>query len=154
MKFYPSIFLLIMITTIFSCKNPKSNDLISGESKNTISNTLDNKKMDNKYIEYLQEYEDPDAIGTHEINFQKIGRNVFWVTHYHGAGNRQEYFWKNTNNLLVPCFIFEYGGIDWDAGLEYYFTDVKTGKEKKGKATEVEIIKLKEKFIKENYKNN
>lgn len=141
----------MVVTIIASCNNSKNNNLTSKKTEATIPTIPSDKKIDNKYISYLQEYEDPDASGTHEIDFQKIGKNVFWVTHYEGAGTRQEYYWKNTNNLLVPCFTFEYGGMDWDAGLDYSFEDVKTGKKKEGNATEADIIKLKEKFIKENF---
>lgn len=132
----------------------KSNENLNAtKDENSISNSPEEKNIDSKHIAYLREYEDPDASGTHEINFQKIGKNVFWVTHYHEAGTRQEYYWKNENNLLVPCFIFEYGGMDWNAGLDYYFEDIKTGKKKEGNATEADIIQLKENFIKENFKH-
>lgn len=144
--------LIIIATIVASCNNSQS-DSLNEKKEKTISTSPIDKKIDSEYISYLQEYEDPDALGTHEINFQKIGKNVFWVTHYHGAGTRQEYYWKNVDNLLVPCFIFEYGGMDWEANLEYNFEDIKTGKKKEGSATEAEIINLKEKFIKENFKN-
>lgn len=145
--------LIMVVTIVTSCNNSKNDNLTSKKTEKTISNIPKNKKIDSKHIAYLQEYEDPDASGTHEIDFQKIGKNVFWVTHYHGGGTRQEYYWKNENNLLVPCFIFEYGGMDWEGSLEYHFEDIKTGKKKDGSATEAEIIKLKGNFIKENFKS-
>lgn len=145
--------LIMVVVIIASCNNSKNENLVGKKAENKNSNNSNDRKIDTKHIDYLQEYENPDAPGTHEIEFQKIGKNVFWITHYHQTGTRQEYYWKNTNNLLVPCFIFEYGGIDWNASLEYYFEDIKTGKKEKGNATEAEIIKLKENFIKENFKN-
>lgn len=143
--------LIIVAAIIASCNNSKNDNLTSKKTKKTISNNPNDKKIDDKHIAYLKEYENPDASGTHEIEFKKIEKNVFWVTHYHGAGTRQEYYWKNVDNLLVPCFIFEYGGMDWEANLEYNFEDIKTGKKKEGSATEAEIINLKVKFIKENF---
>lgn len=139
------IYFVLFSLIIISCKDVSS--------VNSISNDSEDKKIDSKYIAYLQKYEDPDSQGSDKVNFQKIGKNVFWVTYYHEAGTKQEYYWKNVNNLLVPCFIFEYGGMDWNASLEYYFEDIKTGKKKEGSATEADIIKLKENFIKENFKN-
>jgi hypothetical protein len=150
-KRFSLLIMVVVITT--SCNNSKNDNLTSKKKEVTISNNTNNKKVGTKYITYLQKYEDPDSQGSHEIDFQKIGKNVFWVTHYHEAGTRQEYYWKNVNNLLVPCFIFEYGGMDWNASLEYYFEDIKTGKKKEGSATETDIIKLKENFIKENFKS-
>ena len=148
------ISILIMVVTIMaSCNNSKKDNLTNKKAEKIISNSPIDKKIDSKYIAYLQKYEDPESQGSHEINFQKIDKNVFWVTYYHEAGTRQEYYWKNENNLLVPCFIFEYGGMDWEASLEYYFEDIKTGKKKDGSATEAEIIKLKGNFIKENFKS-
>lgn len=139
------IYFVLFALIIISCKDVST--------VNSISNNSEDKKIDSKYITYLQEYEDPDSQGSHEIEFQKIGKNVFWVTYYHEAGTKQEYYWKNVNNLLVPCFIFEYGGMDWNASLEYYFEDIKTGKKKEGSAMEADILKLKEDFIKENFKS-
>jgi hypothetical protein len=145
--------LIIVVTIMASCNNSKKDNLTNKKTEKIISNSPKDKKIDSKHITYLQEYEDPDASGTHEIEFKKIKKNVFWVTHYEGAGTRQEYYWKNVNNLLVPCFIFEYGGMDWEASLEYNFEDIKTGKKKEGSATEADIIRLKENFIKENFKS-
>ncbi|MBC5837582.1 hypothetical protein [Flavobacterium muglaense] len=139
------IYFVLFSLIIISCKDVST--------VNSISNNSEDKKIDSKYIAYLQKYEDPDSQGSDKVNFQKIGKNVFWVTYYHEAGTKQEYYWKNVNNLLVPCFIFEYGGMDWDSNLEYYFEDIKTGKKKEGSATEADILKLKENFIKENFKN-
>lgn len=143
----------MVVTIVASCIDSKNESLTSKKKEKTISDSPKDKKIGSKHIAYLQEYEDPDTSGTHKIDFQKIGKNVFWVTHYEGAGTRQEYYWKNENNLLVPCFIFEYGGIDWNANLEYHFEDIKTGKKKEGSATEADIIQLKENFIKENFKS-
>ncbi|MFV8344211.1 hypothetical protein [Flavobacterium sp. XS2P39] len=103
--------LIMIVTIIASCNNSKKDNLTSKKKEAAISNNPNDKKIDGKYIAYLQKYEDPDAIGSDKVNFQKIGKNVFWVTYYHEAGTKQEYYWKNVNNLLVPCFIFEYGGM-------------------------------------------
>ncbi|WP_158729057.1 MULTISPECIES: hypothetical protein [unclassified Flavobacterium] len=130
-----------------------SKNLNAKKEDNSISNSSEDKNIDSKHIIYLKKYEDPNTSGTHEIEFKKIEKNVFWVTHYEGAGTRQEYYWKNVNNSLVPCFIFEYGGMDWKASLEYYLEDIKTGKKEEGNATEATIVKLKENFIKENFKS-
>ncbi|MFV8343631.1 hypothetical protein, partial [Flavobacterium sp. XS2P39] len=57
-----------------------------------------------------------------------------------------------TLNCQKSCTFIYRSQMDWNASLEYYFEDIKTGKKKEGSAMEADILKLKEVFIKENFK--
>lgn len=106
--------------------------------------------IDKKFIEYLKVYQDPNDINApHEIVFEQVDKKMYWVTYNHDAGTRQEYYWENQNNLIIPKFIFEFGGENWEAELYYSFFDVKTSKTISGKALEAQIQQLKKDFIRQ-----
>lgn len=123
-------------------KNSTSLD-ITGKKEKSLKNDKEDE-IDKKYIEYLDEY---GSSNNPEINFITIGNITYWVTHYQEGGTRQEYFWMLSKNKLIPKYIFEYGGMDWDKELEYTFINIKTNVTTNGKAFEKDMEKEKEKFI-------
>ncbi len=137
--------LVIALLTLISCKESKTVKKELGTNEEIPTN---NKE----FIDYLKEYEVSDLGNPNEITFQKIGKNIFWVTHYQEGGTRQEYYLKNTNNLLVPSFVFEYGGVNWNEPLGYHFEDIDNNNVKEGTASEKDIIQLKQKFIEQSEK--
>lgn len=109
----------------------------------------------NEYIKYLEKYEKAAiANELRDIKFEQIGNNIYWVTNYHGAGTRQEYFWVNQGNRLIPKFIFEYGGENWDERLTYTFISIEKGDTVVGEGGEQEILIKKSNFIKSLKTNN
>lgn len=128
----------ITILFVYSCDGSRKP---SDSSANSI---------DKKFIEYLKVYQDPNDINApHEIVFEQVDKKMYWVTYNHDAGTRQEYYWENQNNLIIPKFIFEYGGENWEAELDYSFFDVKTSKTISGRALEAQIQQLKKDFIRQ-----
>lgn len=125
--------------------------LISCHEKD-INNTPDKS---NEYIKYLEEYQKialEDDL--RDIKFEQIGGNIYWITNYHGAGTRQEYFWVNQGNRLIPKFIFEYGGENWDEHLNYTFISIDNGDTLVGQGEEKEILIKKKEYIKSMKGNN
>lgn len=123
------------------------------DTKSQITNT----RTGNEYVEYLKSYESNPRVGG--ISFNEVNGKVYWVTYYHGAGTRQEYYWINNNNCLEAKYVFEYGGMNWDEEISYSFTDLTTQKHKTGEVTysetgelEDEINELKANFIKSTQK--
>ena len=142
--------LFIGIFMIISCNNETKKQAKNNSNLNTVDKkemSLKNNRgdeIDKKYIEYLDEY---DSSNNPEINFITVGSITYWVTHYHEGGTRQEYFWILDKNKLIPKYIFEYGGLDWDKELEYTFINIKTNVTVDGKAFENNMEQEKEKFI-------
>ena len=111
--------LLLILISLIGCKK----DIDLSESKSnlkTTNNDTFSSSNENEYIQYLKEFENRNE----EIILKRIDNETFWVTSYYGAGTKQEYYWKNINNKLVPKFIFEYGGMNWEEPLEYTFISI------------------------------
>ncbi len=138
-----NLVLPFILTTLIGCK--KEIELTESKSNlNTIENETVSSLDENKYIEYLKEFETLND----EIVIEKIENQIFWVTSYHGAGTVQEYYWKNINNKLVPKFIFEYGGINWDEPINYTFISIEKNDTISGADNEKNIEHKKKEFIK------
>lgn len=142
--------LFVGIFMIISCNNETKKQAKNNSNLNTVDKkemSLKNNRgdeIDKKYIEYLDKY---DSSNNPEINFITVGSITYWVTHYQEGGTRQEYFWILDKNKLIPKYIFEYGGLDWDKELEYTFINIKTNVTVDGKAFENNMEQEKEKFI-------
>ncbi len=145
-KSIKSIFVLVLpliLATFIGCKKEK--DLPESASNlKTINIDTISSSDENKYIEYLKEFETRND----EIVFKTIENETFWVTSYHSAGTNQEYYWKNINNKLVPKFVFEYGGMNWQEPLEYTFISIEKKDTISGVETEKNIELKKEEYIK------
>lgn len=150
MKNKKSVLILLLpliLVTFIRCK--KEIDLPETKSKlKTINSNTISSSDENKYIEYLKEFENRND----EIMLKKIENETFWVTSYIGAGTKQEFYWKNINNKLEPKFIFEYGGINWDEPLEFTFISIEKRDTISGGDFEKNIEFKKEEFIKSHRK--
>lgn len=102
-----------------------------------------------EYINYLKEYQ-LSALedNSRDIQFKRIGSDIYWITNYHDAGSKQEMYWKNRDNLLIPEFIFEYGGENWNEQLHFTFISLQNNDTLVGKAYENEILTRKNDFVK------
>jgi hypothetical protein len=111
----------------------------------------DSPEIANEYIEYLSNY---GFEGHPEIKFVTIEDNNFWVTINFGSGTHQEYFWILNKNKLIPMFIFEYGGENWESKLNYTFISINKKDTLEGNVigvdSENQIEVLKKKFITKN----
>jgi hypothetical protein len=118
-------------------------------------NNRETKIVNKEYTDYLKSYEDLNPRGDfNSISFRKINGQVFWITSIQGAGSVQLYYWINENNLLIPQFNFNYGGINWEEPIEYSFLDINSSNTKIGNARQEDIDELIEVFVIENFKKN
>lgn len=141
MKNISFVALSIMISILIIGCNGDSKEISSSKTENQN----DNNEIDNKYIEYLKNYE---SEGENEIKITKIKNTNYWITSMHGAGTHQEYYWVLEENKLIPVYIFEYGGMNDE--IEYEFLNIKNNKNQIGKSNWDDIESLKIRYIENN----
>lgn len=137
-------FFLPILTLLFAC----GEDAVSSTKENQTVQ-IEAEKIDRSFIDYLSEYQ---MNTENKVVFERIGNTTYWVTSIHGAGTQQEYYWENKMNRLTPKFTIEYGGMDWDAPLDFTLISIENKDTLTGKATLDEITLLKKSYIEKNEK--
>lgn len=138
-----TLFLPVLIL-LHSC----GQETITGKEENQTVQ-IEAEKMDAKFVDYLSEYQ---MNTENKVLFERIGNTTYWVTSIHGAGTQQEYYWENKQNRLTPKFTIEYGGMDWDAPLDFTLISIENKDTLRGKASVNEITVIKKSYIEKNEK--
>jgi hypothetical protein len=147
MRISSILFIFALTIAFISCSGEKSDaKKANDETKNT--------EIDNKYIEYLSNYH---STYSPEIKFVTLDSTTYWVTKNHGSGNEEEIFWMLNKNQLVPVFVFDYHGENWEKELNYTFINIIKKDTISGNVTgdcEKEIEVLKRQYVLGNVKNS
>lgn len=127
------------------------NDSFEVKTRNK-NNEVSNTEIDEKYIEYLNNYYPNGLVNNGEkVEIKRISEKTYWVTFTFGSGTQQEIYWLLDKNCLIPAFEFEYGGMNWESELNYTFKNIKNNETITGNVygmdSESQINLLKEKFI-------
>jgi hypothetical protein len=152
---------IIIAVSCSSCHETKQkeNEVMDDQSSNKTESADEsniekrrNISIGTKYIQFLNDYY-PNGLGSfgENVEIKRINERTFWITSVYGSGIKQEIYWMLHENCIIPYFEFEYGGMNWESGLNYTFFDINKNKTISGNVhgsdSENQIENLKQKFI-------